>query len=79
MERIGELIAKGQVPQLTNVKDLSTDDIRILLELKPGANVDAALAYLYKNTPLPDQLQHQPDVPAAGRRGRGGRPAAAST
>ena len=27
--RIGELIGKGQVPQLTNVKDLSTDDVRI--------------------------------------------------
>ena len=52
VERIGELISKGQVPQLTNVKDLSTDDIRILLELKPGANADAALAYLFKNSPL---------------------------
>ena len=50
--RIGELIGKGQVPQLTNVKDLSTDDIRIMLELRPGANVDAAMAYLFKNTPL---------------------------
>jgi DNA gyrase subunit A len=52
VERIGELIAKGQVPQLTNVKDLSTDDVRILLELKAGANPDAALAYLFKNSPL---------------------------
>jgi DNA gyrase subunit A len=52
VERIGEMIAKGQVPQLTNVKDLSTDDVRILLELKPGANSEAALAYLFKNTPL---------------------------
>ena len=50
--RIGELIGKGQVPQLTNVKDLSTDDIRIALDLRPGANADAALAYLFKNTPL---------------------------
>ena len=50
--RIGELIGKGQVPQLTNVKDLSTDDIRIALELRAGANVDAAMAYLFKNTPL---------------------------
>ncbi|HKM52209.1 MAG TPA: DNA topoisomerase (ATP-hydrolyzing), partial [Isosphaeraceae bacterium] len=50
--RIGELIAKGQVPQLVNVKDLSTDDIRILLELRPGSSPDAALAYLFKNTPL---------------------------
>ena len=50
--RIGELIGKGQVPQLTNVKDLSTDDVRISLELRPGALADAALAYLFKNTPL---------------------------
>ena len=37
---------------MTNVKDSQTDDMRILLELKPGANADAALAYLFKNTPL---------------------------
>ena len=40
------------VPQLTNVKDLSTDDVRIALELRPGSNAEAALAYLFKNTPL---------------------------
>ena len=50
--RIGELISKGHVPQLVNVKDLSTDDIRIVLELRPGSSPDAALAYLYKNTTL---------------------------
>jgi DNA gyrase subunit A len=52
VQRIGELIGKGQVPQLTNVKDLSTEDIRISLELRPNANAAAALAYLFKNTPL---------------------------
>jgi DNA gyrase subunit A len=52
VERIGELIGKGQVPQLLNVKDLSTDDVRIALELRPGANAEAALAYLFKNTQL---------------------------
>jgi DNA gyrase subunit A len=52
VERIGELIGKGQVPQLTNVKDLSTDDVRILLELRSGASAEAALAYLFKNSPL---------------------------
>ncbi len=50
--RIGDLIGRGQVPQLTNVKDLSTEDLRIALELRPGANVEAAMAYLFKNTPL---------------------------
>jgi DNA gyrase subunit A len=52
VERIGELIAGGKVPQLVNVKDLSTEDVHIDLELRPGANADAALAYLFKNTPL---------------------------
>jgi DNA gyrase subunit A len=52
VQRIGELIGKGQVPQLTNVKDLSTDDVRIALELRADSNADAALAYLFKNTPL---------------------------
>jgi DNA gyrase subunit A len=52
VNRIGELIGEGKVPQLTNVKDLSTEDVRIALELRPGANLDAAMAYLFKNTPL---------------------------
>jgi DNA gyrase subunit A len=52
VQRIGDLISKGQVPQLVNVKDLSAEDIRIVLELRPGANADAAMAYLFKNTPL---------------------------
>jgi DNA gyrase subunit A len=68
VERIGELIAKGQVPQLTNVKDLSTDDIRIVLELRPGSSPDAALAYLFKNTSL--QINYNVNLtcllPAAG-------------
>jgi DNA gyrase subunit A len=54
--RIGELIGKGQVPQLVNVKDLSTDDIRIALELRPGASVQAAMAYLFKHTPLQSNI-----------------------
>jgi DNA gyrase subunit A len=52
VQRIGELIGRGQVPQLVNVKDLSTEDVRIALELRPNANAEAAMAYLFKNTPL---------------------------
>ena len=29
-----------------------TDDVRVVLELKAGADAEAAMAYLYKNTPL---------------------------
>lgn len=56
VEKIGDLISRGQVPQLVNVKDLSADDIRIQLELAPGATAEAAMAYLYKNTPLQSTL-----------------------
>jgi DNA gyrase subunit A len=52
VERIGELISKGQVPQLVNVKDLSTEEVRIALELRSGSNAEAAMAFLFKNTPL---------------------------
>ncbi|MBI1323735.1 DNA topoisomerase 4 subunit A [bacterium] len=52
VEKIGDLISRGQVPQLVNVKDLSTDDVRIQLELAPGTSAEAAMAYLYKNTAL---------------------------
>jgi len=54
--KIGELIGKGQVPQLVNIKDLSDEAIRIVLDLRPGANAEAAMAYLYKNTSL--QINH---------------------
>lgn len=56
VEKIGDLISRGQVPQLVNVKDLSADDIRIQLELAPGATAEAAMAYLFKNTPLQTSL-----------------------
>ena len=67
--RIGELIGKGQVPQLTNVKDLSTDDVRIALELRPGANARRGDGLPVQEHAAPDQLQRQPDLPAARRPG----------
>ena len=49
---IAEHIRKGKLPQLLDVRDESTDEIRVVLELKRGANPEAALAYLYKRTSL---------------------------
>ena len=37
---------------LVDVRDESTDDVRIVLELKPGADPALVMAYLYKHTPL---------------------------
>ena len=52
VERIGELIAARKVPQLLDVRDESTTDVRIVLELQKEADPDIAMAYLFKNTPL---------------------------
>ena len=52
VEKIAEHIATGKVPQLTDIRDESTDEVRIVLELKRGANAEAALGYLFTKTPL---------------------------
>ncbi|RMH36500.1 MAG: DNA topoisomerase IV subunit A [Nitrospirae bacterium] len=52
VERIGELIATRKVPQLLDIRDESTTDIRIVLELQKDADPDVAMAYLFKHTPL---------------------------
>lgn len=52
IEKIADHIAKGKVPQITDIRDESTEDVRIVLELKRGANAEAAMAYIFKHTPL---------------------------
>jgi DNA gyrase subunit A len=52
VERIGEIIFSGKMPLIQEVRDLSTDDIRIDLLLKKDADEAKVLAYLYKNTTL---------------------------
>lgn len=52
VEEIGDHIAREKVPQLVDVRDESTDTVRIVLELRRGADPDAAMAYLFKHTNL---------------------------
>ena len=52
IEQIADNIIKGKVPQLVDVRDESTDDVRIVLEIKRGAESDAAMAFLLKHTQL---------------------------
>ena len=52
VERIGDIVLSRKMPHLVDVKDLSTDDVRIELELKAGADENLVMAYLFKNTPL---------------------------
>ena len=52
IERIAEVIVKRKLPQLLDVRDESTTDVRIVLELKNTADPAMVMAYLYKHTPL---------------------------
>ncbi len=52
VEEIADHIAEENVPQLSNVRDESTDEVRIVLELKRGSDTEAAMAYLFKHTKL---------------------------
>ena len=51
---IGDIIASRKLPQLVAVADDSSDKhgLRLALEMKPGADAESVMAYLYKHTSL---------------------------
>jgi DNA gyrase subunit A len=52
VEEIAEHIANRKLPLAVDVRDESTDDVRIVVELKAEASADAVMAYLFKHTSL---------------------------
>ena len=52
VEQIAQVVLSRKMPLLVDVKDLSTDDVCIELELKKDADEPKLLAYLYKQTQL---------------------------
>src|SRR5262249_33767956 len=50
--QIAEEIISRRLPQVVDVRDESTTDIRIVLELKAEAAAEAAMAYVYKHSAL---------------------------
>jgi DNA gyrase subunit A len=52
VERIADVVLSRKLPPLVDVKDVSTDDVRIALEVKKDADPRMVMAYLFKNTPL---------------------------
>jgi DNA gyrase subunit A len=52
VERIAEVILNKKLPMLVDVRDESTAEVRVVLELKLGADPALVMAYLYKHTPL---------------------------
>jgi DNA gyrase subunit A len=52
VERIADVVLSRKLPPLLDVKDLSTEDVRIALEMKRDADEKMVMAYLFKHTPL---------------------------
>jgi DNA gyrase subunit A len=52
VSEIGAIVASRKLPPLVDVKDVSTDDVRIMLELKKDADERMVMAYLFRHTQL---------------------------
>jgi DNA gyrase subunit A len=52
VERIAEVVLSRKLPPLVDVRDVSTDDVRIEIEVKRDADVKMVMAYLCRHTPL---------------------------
>ena len=52
VERIADVVIARKLPQLLDVRDLSTEDVRIAIEMKKDADEKMIMAYLFKHTPL---------------------------
>ncbi|HJL31063.1 MAG TPA: DNA topoisomerase IV subunit A [Polyangiaceae bacterium LLY-WYZ-15_(1-7)] len=52
VEKIAEVIVKKKMPPLLDVRDESTEETRVVCEIKKNADPQLIMAYLYKNTPL---------------------------
>jgi DNA gyrase subunit A len=52
VQKIADVIISRKLPYLLDVRDESTTDVRIVLEIKRDADPAMVMAYLYKHTPL---------------------------
>ncbi len=52
VEAIAQVVLSRKMPLLLDVKDVSTDDVRIELQLKRDAEVEKVMAYLFRHTLL---------------------------
>jgi DNA gyrase subunit A len=59
-EKIGDIIASRSLPQLLNLVNESNEKegIRVVLEIKPDAEPEVVMAYLYKHTALQENFAY---------------------
>lgn len=55
--KIADVIVARKLPFVLDVRDESTEQTRIVLELKKGADAELVMAYLHKHTPLSSNIQ----------------------
>lgn len=52
VEKIADVIVNRKLPGLVDIRDESTNDVRVVLELKKGQDPELVMAYLAKHTPF---------------------------
>lgn len=52
VERIAEIITTRKLAALTDVRDESTEEVRVVLEIKKGTDPNLVMAYIFKQTPF---------------------------
>jgi len=52
VEAIADIIMQRKLPHIVDVRDESTNDVRVVVEMKKDADPNLVMAYLYKHTPL---------------------------
>jgi DNA gyrase subunit A len=57
VEKIAQVILSKKLPSLVDVRDESTHEIRVVLELKKDADPNLVMAYLFRQTPLAVNVQ----------------------
>jgi DNA gyrase/topoisomerase IV subunit A len=57
IEKIAEIIIAKKLPPLTDVRDESDENIRVVLEIKSTADENKVMSYLFKHTDLENNFQ----------------------
>lgn len=52
VEKIADVVVSKKISQVEDIRDESTEEIRVVLELASNADEETILAYLFKSTPL---------------------------
>jgi DNA gyrase subunit A len=58
LQKIADLVHEKKLEGIRDVRDESAKDIRVVIELKNGANPQTVLNYLYKHTQLEDTFHY---------------------